>query len=138
MVQIGESAVDEGTHEIERECRALVAAQQQIRIRSARVGRELGPVDQIATVARERHAVTRLGVRRARLRILACHAPDTQDRSLEPVQQDEAHLQEDLELLGDLIRLAVGKGLRAIATLQQEGLTALGGRQTLAQRVDLP
>jgi len=43
---------DQRPHEIERERRALITAQQQVRIGLARLGRELGPVDEIAAEAR--------------------------------------------------------------------------------------
>ena len=54
------------------------------------------------------------------------------------MQQHKAHLQQDLQLLGDVIGLAVGERLRAVPALQQEGLAALRRRQPLAQRIDLP
>ena len=38
MMQVGEPAIDQRAHEIQRQRRALVAAQQQLRIRLARLG----------------------------------------------------------------------------------------------------
>ena len=54
------------------------------------------------------------------------------------MQQHQAHLQEDLQLLGDAVGFAVGEGLRAVTALQQEGLAALRGGQPRAQGLDLP
>jgi hypothetical protein len=70
MMQIGEAAVDQRAHEIQRERGALVAAQQQLRIRLALRRAESGPIDVVAAVARQGQAVARLSIRRARLGIL--------------------------------------------------------------------
>ncbi len=138
VMQIGESAVDQRAHEIERQRRALVAAQQQLRIGAARLGGELGPIDDIAAIGRQRHAVARLGIRRARLGILAGHAAHAHHRPLHARQQHQAHLQQHLELLGDAIGFAVGKALGAVTALQQEAFAALHRSQSLAQILDLP
>jgi hypothetical protein len=52
-MQIGEAAVDQRADEIDGERRAFVAAQQQLRIRLARGGGEVGAVDDVATVGRQ-------------------------------------------------------------------------------------
>src|SRR5437588_449416 len=75
MVQVGEAALDQRPYEVQRQRRALIPSQQQLRIRRARLGRELRPIDQVAPVARQADAVSRLGVGRARLGVLAGHAP---------------------------------------------------------------
>ena len=71
VMQVGEAAVEQRAHEVQRERRALVAAQQQLRIRLARLGGELGTIDEVAAERRQRDAVARLGVGRARLGVLA-------------------------------------------------------------------
>ena len=122
MVQVGEAAVHQRAHEVERQRRALVAAQQQLRIGAARLGGELGAIDQIPAIGRQRHAVARLEVRRARLGVLARHAADAHHRPLHARQQHQAHLQQHLELLGDAIGLALGEALGAVPALQQKAL----------------
>jgi hypothetical protein len=138
VVQVGEATLHERPHEIERKGCSLVATQQQLRIRSARLGGEFGPVHQIAPIGRQRHTLARLGVGRARLGVLARHAADTDDGLLEAVQEHETHLQKDLQLLGDDVRLTVGKRFCAVAPLKQKRLPALRGCQARAQRLDLP
>ena len=138
MVQIGETAIDQRPNKIQCQRRPLVAPQQQLGIRRARLGGEFRAIDEIAAVARKREPVAGLHVRRAGLGVLPGHAPDADDRFLQPVQQHETHLQENLQLFRDGVGFAVGERLGAIAALQQERLPALGGGQTLAQRLHFP
>ena len=112
MVQVGEAAVDQRAHEVECERRALVTAQQQFRVGGTRLGGELRAVHQVAAIARQRDAAARLGIGRARLGVLPGHASDADDRLLQPVQQHQAHLQQDLQLLGDGVRFAIGERSR--------------------------
>ncbi len=138
VVQVGEASIDQRANEIQRQCRPLVAAQQQLRVGRARCRGELGTVYEVSAIGRQRDPLTHLTVRGAWLRVLTCHATDTHDRLLETVQQHETHLQQDLQLLGDLIGFAIGKCLRAVSSLKEKSLSALGCRQALAQRLDFP
>ena len=138
VMQIGEAAVTQRAHKIERERGAFVAAQQQCGIRLACLGGELGTIHEIATERGQRDAIARLGIRRSGFGVLARHAADTNDGLLETVQQHEAHLQEDLELLRDLVRLAFLEGLGAVAAHEQELAADLRLGETLAQLLDLP
>jgi hypothetical protein len=54
------------------------------------------------------------------------------------VQQHDAHLQQDFQLLRDLIRFAVGERFGAITALEQKCLSALRGCQPLAQGLHFP
>src|SRR5215468_10615172 len=138
MVQVGEAALHQRADEIQGERRTFVPPQQQIRIRRAGFSRELGPVDEIAAIARQRESPPRLAVGRAWLGILPGHASHADDGLLQPMHEHEAHLQEDLQLLGDRVGLAVDECLGAVAALQQEGFAALGGSEPGAQFLDLP
>jgi hypothetical protein len=138
VVKVCETAVDQGADEVQRQRRARVTTQHVDRIRGARFGGELGPVDQVAAVRGERHAVTRLEVGGARLGVLAREAPDTGDATLQPVHQHQAHLQQDLELVGDDLRGAVTEVLGAVASVQQEALAGRRLCELPAQRLDLP
>ena len=138
VVQVREAAVDQRADEVERHRRALVAAQQQIGIGLARRRRELRTIHQVAPVARQGHSAASLSVDRTGLRVLPGETTHAYDRLLEPVQQHEAHLQEDLELACDLVRLAVREGLGAVATLQQEALAALCLGDLPSQGLDFP
>ena len=97
VMEVGEAPVHQGTHEIERQGGPLVAPQEERGIGIALGGRESRTVHDVAPVAWQRHAVARLGVRAARLRVLSRHAADTRHRHLEAMQQDKAHLQQDLQ-----------------------------------------
>ena len=120
MMQVGEPAVDERAHEIERERGALVAAQQQLRIGLALRHCETRPIDVVAPVRRQRHSAAGLGVRRARLRILTGEPADPDDGLFQALQQHQAHLQKNLQALRDIVRFAVLEALRTVAALQQE------------------
>ena len=138
MVQIREPALDQRAHEVQGQRGALVAAQQQLGVRRTRLGGEFRTIDQVSAIARQRDPAARLGVRRAGLGVLTGHAPDADDGFLQSVQQHETHLQQDLELLGDGVRFAIGKRFRTVTALQQKRLPALGGGEAPAQRLDLP
>src|SRR3984957_8422488 len=137
-MQAGETPLDDRAHEIEGERSALVAAPQTLRVRLALRGREAGAVDVVAPVRGQRQAVPGFGISGARLGILPGEPPDTNDRLLQSLQQHQAHLQEDLQALGDVVGLAVREALRTIAALKQELLAALRAREPRPQGLDLP
>ena len=62
VVHVGKAAIDEGPHEIECERGTLVAAKQQLRIRFAIRRCEYRAIDEIAAIARQRHAIPRFGI----------------------------------------------------------------------------
>ncbi len=138
VMQVGKAAVDQRADEVQRQGSALVAAQYHLRIRYAVVGRETAPIDEVTAKARQRLAVARLGIGRARLGVLACHAADAHDRLLEPVDHDQAHLQQDLQLVDDVLGRALVEGLGAVAALQHERLATLRAGDKILERVDLP
>ena len=138
VVQIREPAVDQRPHEVQRQRGALVTAQHQSRIGLAVDGREARPVDRVAAVTRQRHAVSRLVVGAARLRVLACHSADSDDRLLEPDEHHERHLQQNLQFLHDVVGRAFVEALGTVAALQQECLAALRLRELRLQVLDLP
>src|SRR6185437_3218358 len=127
MVEVSETTIDKRTHKVERKCGAFITAQEQVRIGGARLSREFRAVNQIAAITRQSHTVSSLGVHRARLGILPRHAPYSDDRLLQSVQQHETHLKKNLQLFGDRVRFAISERFGAITALQQEGLPALGG-----------
>ena len=122
VVQVGEAAVDQGADEVEGEPGALVAAQQQLWIGLPVAGRERHPVDQVSPVRRQRELALPLLGGRARLGVLPGEAPDPDDALLAAVHQHQAHLQDDLETVGNQRRAAVIEAFGAIAALQQEGI----------------
>ena len=138
VVQVGEAAIDEGSHEIHRHRRARVAADQALRVRSACLRIEGGGIDEITAVTRQCHAVASLAVRRTRLGVLAGEAADAHDGELESVHEHEAHLQHDLEPVRDQRRGAVVETLGAIAALQQEASPLRRFGQQVPERHDLP
>jgi hypothetical protein len=96
------------------------------------------PVDEVAPKTGQGLAVPRLDVGGTRFRVLTRHAADTHDRLFEPVQHDETHLQQDLELCDDVFGRALVEGLGAVATLQNEGLPLLRPGDQGLQRIDFP
>ena len=102
------------------------------------LGGELGAVDEIAEVARELDAVARLDGLAARLGVLPGEAADADHRALALVDHHEGHLEQDLHLVRDDRRTAVGERLRAVAALQEEALALLGFGELALQALDLP
>ena len=136
MVQVGETAVDQRTHEVHRHRRARVRLHHQPRVRRARLRIELRAVDDVAAVARQRRAAARFDVRRTRLRVLAGEAPDAHHRQAQPVHQHQAHLQQHLEPVADHVRRAFGEAFGAIAALQHEAPPFLRIRDLALQLED--
>ena len=108
------------------------ASQHAARIGLARLRREFRRIDDVAAVARQRHAVARLGVGRARLGVLAGEAADAHHRLPQAVHEHEAHLQQDLEPVRDHRRLQSREALGAVAALQQEAPAFLRPRRAAA------
>ena len=138
MMQIGESSVDQGPDEVQRKRRALVTAQQQLRIWLAVCDAESRPVYEIAAVARQRHPIAGFGVGGTRLGVLPRESADTYHRLLETVQQDQAHLQQDLEFPGDRPGFAVVEGFGTVSALEQEPPPLLRVGDLALERLDLP
>ena len=138
MVQVGEAAFDQRANEIQRQGRALIAAQQELRIGRARLRRELGAVDDVAPVGGQPHIAARLVVLGARFGILAGEPADARHRSFRAHHQHQAHLQKDLQRVGDAGGSAAVETLGAIAAFQDETAPGGGLRQLLPQVEDLP
>ena len=100
--------------------------------------REGGAIDQVAAIAGQRHAVAGFGLGRARLGILAGKTPDADHPLVAAVNQDQAHLQQDLQLVGDRLGAAVVESLAAVAALQQESLAVLRPRPVALRATRLP
>jgi hypothetical protein len=69
---------------------------------------------------------------------LTGHAADANHRFLESIDHDEAHLQQDLELVHDIFRRALVKRFRTITALQYERIAALRLRDLLLEVIDFP
>ena len=91
-------------------------------------------VDHVAAVGQP---AGRVHVGRARFGVLAGHPAQLDHRHGRAVGEHDRHLQQHLDLAGDVGLRRRLERLGAVAALQQEGLTARDGREPLAQLVDL-
>ena len=107
--------------EVHRGRRVGVRADEPPRIRSARRRRRLQRVHHVAAVGGQTGGV---GVRAARLRVLAGDAPDLDDGHRRAVGQHDRHLQQRANRPPQVRLRVVDEGLGAITTLQQERLPA--------------
>ena len=82
-MQVGEAAVDERADEVERQRGALVAAQDQVRVRHAILGREPLRLTRSPRKLGSVLTVAGLRIRRARLCVLPGHAADADDGFLQ-------------------------------------------------------
>jgi hypothetical protein len=115
-----------------------MAEQQARRVGGACRGGEFGAIDEVAAITGQGEAIAGLQVRGAWLGVLAGDAPDPDHPLLQALHQNQAHLEQDLELVGDDVRLAVGETLGAVAPLEQEAIAPRRRRQLFPQRMDLP
>ena len=69
---------------------------------------------------------------------MACEAADADDRAFGTVDEDEGHLEEDLELVGDGFGPAISEGFGAITAVEQESAALLGIGDEGFEAFDLP
>ena len=111
-------------------CRRLcVGLQHPIRIRNARVGGEVEPVDDVAAVAWQLYITFHFGRCRTWFRHLASHAADFNHWHFGAIGQHHRHLQHHLECVADVIGSEFSKAFGAISALQQKGLAARNSGQ---------
>ncbi len=125
IVQIGITAGCERAHQIERRRGLRIRLHHALRIGHARFCGEFRAVDDVAAIGRQRHAIARFVVFRARLCELARDAADLHHRHTGGEGQHHRHLQQHAEGVADIVGVEFGEAFGAIAALQQESL-ALG------------
>ena len=133
VLQIGVAAGGEGAQQVQRRRRLAIGLDLAARVGLARLGRELDVVDDVAAIARQRHAVDRLEIRGAGLGELACDPADLDDGRGGRKRHDHRHLQEDAEEVADIVGRMLFEALGAIAALQQEGFARGGGAERAFQ-----
>ena len=138
MVQVGEAAIDQRAHEVHGQRRTGVRGQHPLRVRLSGRGGEFRAIDHVAAITWQADAIAGFGVGRTRLGVLPGEAAHPYHRQAQAVDQDQAHLQQHLEPVGNRARLAVAEVLRAITALQQEAPALLGLGQLPLQFQDLP
>ena len=141
LAEVGVATGDERADQVERGGRGVVDVHEPLRVRDARLGREVVAVDRVAAVGREGDAVAGLVVGAARLGVLAGEAAQLHDGDRGGVRQHDRHLQQHAQLVADVVGSDAGEGLGAVAALEQEGLTPrhrgdLGGQVVALTRED--
>ena len=121
-VNVGIAAGREGAQQVQRRRRLGIGLQHALRVGDAGRGGEVEAVHDVAAIARQVHAVHRLGGGTARLGELPGHAPDLDHGKLRSPRQDHGHLQHDLERVADVVGAELGEAFGAVAPLQQERL----------------
>ncbi len=138
VVEVGKPTVDKRADKIQGQRSVFVATQHPLRIRDTVSGGEIRAVDDLATVSRQGHAITLFGVRAAWFGVLAGKSTDSGDAAFEPEGQQQAHLKEDLELVGDDLRRTLVESFGAGAPLEKESFSFCGLRKLNPQPFDLP
>ena len=134
-VEVGDAGADGAADVVERGGRVVVGTHKTVGVQLALVGVEA--VEDIATERGHLLAVNSLDGGRTRLRVLTSHAADTHDGLVGAPEEDEGHLQKQLDLGLDHILLAIAEELGAIATLQEEGLALSDIAKVFAETDDL-
>ncbi len=135
IFEVGVAAGGESAQKVQGRRRLAIGLELPVRVRLARVRRELNIVDDVAPVARQRHPVDRLDVRRARLGELAGHPTDLDDGRCRRERHDHGHLQEDAEEVADVVGRMLAEALGAVAALQEERLAF---RRSAQRALELP
>ncbi len=134
LPDVGETAGDEGPHQVQGGGRRVVHLYQAIGIVAARFGGEVEAVDGIAAVGGQCDGPARFGVLGAGLGVLAGDASDLDDRNLRGVRQHHAHGQQDPKLGFDVVCAHAVEGLSTVAALQNECL-AIGDPGDLVAQI---
>ena len=122
LAQVGVTAGDERTHEVQGRGAGVVGLDQPLRVGDAGLGGEVEAVDRVAAVRGQGHALAGLEVGGARLGVLAGQPAQLHHRHRGGVGQDDGHLEQDAQLVADVVGSRAVERLRAVAALQQEGL----------------
>ena len=130
MDKVGVAAGGEGAQQIERRRRLTIGLEQPARIGHARLGREVGAVDDVAAIRRQLDRAALFRRRRARLGELAGDAADLHHGRSRRIRQHHRHLQEQAEEIADIVGAVLGEALGAIAALKQESLAGGNLRQS--------
>ena len=124
VLQVGIAAGGEGAQQIERRRRLTIGLHLSARIGSARLSGELGAVNDVAPIDRKLDRAALFHRRGPRLGELAGDAADLHHRRGRRIGQHHRHLQEQPEEIANIVGAVLGKALRAIAALQQEGFAS--------------
>ena len=119
-MEVGKAAINQRADEVEGQGCVFEAAEHALRVRRTLGGGEAGTVDDLTAVTGQGHAVAFLGVRAARFGVLTGKAADPDDPAFEPEGQHKAHLQEDLELVGDDVGGSLVKAFGTRTPLEKE------------------
>ena len=92
MMQVRDTALHQRANEIQRQSRAFVRPQQELRIGFPFNIGETCPVDQISSITRQRGRLSRLELLGARLGILSGEATDADHGLVASLNQRQAHL----------------------------------------------
>src|SRR5579871_3263600 len=124
VMRIDKPAYYQGTNEVDGQSGTLIAAQHEAWVGHSGLGCEVGTIDEIAAIGGQGQAVAGFELLGTRLGILARKAPNAHHALLRAVDQNQAHLQQNFDLVGDRRGVAGIEAFRAIAALQQEALAA--------------
>ena len=130
VVEVCESAVEEGADEVEGHGGVLVSFDHEVRVWCSGFWIEWCAVDEISEVAWEGAGlavvVCGFGWGGAWFGVLTCEASDSGNGGAESMDEDEGHLEEDFEFGGDVFGSALVECFGAVSALEDEALSELG------------
>ncbi len=118
--EVGKAAGGERPEEVQGRRRLVVGGQHPGRVRNPRLGRRAVVVDDVAPEARQGEIADPLGGRGPGLGELTGDAAQLDHLDAGAVGQHDGHLEDHLQLVPDGVGGEVGKGLGAVARLEQE------------------
>lgn len=134
-VQICNAGGDGGSDVVECRGRVVIRLDEAIRIQLPLLNLE--PIQDIPPEARNLLAIHNLRRATPRLGVLPGHPADSDHGLVGAPDEDDAHLQQELDLGLDGALLAVVEELGAVAALEQEGVALGDIAQVGLERVDL-
>jgi hypothetical protein len=119
-VKIGNSRGESGADVVEGGSRVVIGLDKTVRVN--RPVLETVAVDDVAFEAGDFLSINHLGRTRSRLRILSSHTTNAHNSLVGSPDENDTHLQQELDLALDGTLATVVEELRAITTLEEKGI----------------
>src|SRR5215813_2092103 len=100
-MKVGKPALDQGTYEVDCEARSFISPEQQIRIGDPSLSSKTGSIDHVSPIGGQGNSATGFGITGSRFCILTRKPADSDYSFFPALNQDQAHLQQDLQLAGN-------------------------------------
>ena len=138
MIHVGKAAVNQTANEVHCHGGMPVPFQQQFRIAAPGFRREFRVVNHVSAISGKRNAVARFPFFGTGFGVLTAKTSNADNFLLAAVGKNQTHLEQNLQLAGDLRAGAAGERLGAVAALQKKRFPFRRHGKLFFERFDFP